>query len=272
MNFIPMNYLQTGTYFGNTNRKIQFNGITLTDTEYTHEYVDWHYHENAYFTFILQGQVIEGNKKESLHCPAGTLLFHYWHDPHYNIKPKGYTRGFHVEIERSWFQQFELKEKQGSFKIQEPLVKLFFHQLLKESFIKDDAQDLSISINLINALSAVFATNDGVEEKKPAWIKKAKEIIHSDQLSNLTLSNLAKELNIHPVHLCRQFQKYFNCGFGEYIRKLRVEKSLILLLNKEMPMTKISFDCCFADQRHFIRCFKEVTKQTPLQYRKVLGA
>jgi len=272
MNFIEMNYLETGTYFGQTNRKIQFNGITITDTEYTHEYVDWHYHENAYFTFILQGQVIEGYKNERLQCPAGTLLFHYWQDPHYNIKPKGFTRGFHVEINRSWFQQFELKEKHGSFKIQEPSVKLFFHQLLKESFIKNNLQELSISVNLVNALSSIFKSNDQIAEKKPTWIRKAKEIIHSGQWPDLSLSALAKELNIHPVHLCRQFHKNFKCSFGQYIRNLKVEKSLILLLDKNMPLTKISFDCGFADQSHFIRCFKEITKQTPLQYRKILEA
>ena len=60
-----MNLLRTGHFFGETNRRICLDGITLTDTEYTHERVDWHYHENAYFTFILQGKLIEGNKKES---------------------------------------------------------------------------------------------------------------------------------------------------------------------------------------------------------------
>ena len=58
-----MNTLQTGQFYGVTNETTTHGGLTLTDTEYTHEHVDWHYHQNAYFTFILDGRVIEANKK-----------------------------------------------------------------------------------------------------------------------------------------------------------------------------------------------------------------
>ena len=70
-----MNLLQTGQFHGQTNKTIHLNGITLTDTEYTLPKVAWHYHENAYFTFILQGNVIEGNKKEIYNCDLLFYLF-----------------------------------------------------------------------------------------------------------------------------------------------------------------------------------------------------
>jgi cupin superfamily acireductone dioxygenase involved in methionine salvage len=61
-----MNTLRNGEYFGKTNDIVTIEELTITDTEYTHPYVDWHYHENAYFTFLLQGNMIEGNKKRNL--------------------------------------------------------------------------------------------------------------------------------------------------------------------------------------------------------------
>ena len=84
--------LTTGQFYGHTNELLQLEGLTLTDTEYTHDYVDWHYHENAYFTFILDGLVLEGNKKETYHCSTGSLLFHNWQESHYISKPPGFTR------------------------------------------------------------------------------------------------------------------------------------------------------------------------------------
>ena len=48
-----MKHLQTGQFHGQTNRTIALEGITLTDTEYTLDKVDWHYHENAYFTYLM---------------------------------------------------------------------------------------------------------------------------------------------------------------------------------------------------------------------------
>ena len=101
-----MKKLLTGQFYGQTNQTIYLDGITLTDTEYTHDKVDWHYHENAYFTFILQGNVIEGNKKEVYNCSEGSLLFHNWQEPHYNIKPTGFTRGFQIELEQKWIDAF----------------------------------------------------------------------------------------------------------------------------------------------------------------------
>jgi len=97
-----MNYLKTGVFYGNTINTLALEGITITDTEYTHSRVDWHYHENTYFTFLLEGKLIEINKKETYLCSPGTLLYHNCQEPHYNIKPEGYSKGFHVEINNSW--------------------------------------------------------------------------------------------------------------------------------------------------------------------------
>ena len=61
-----MFFLRTGHFFGQTNRKIHLNGITLNDKEFTPEHIDWHCHENAFFTFILQGKIIEANKGRAI--------------------------------------------------------------------------------------------------------------------------------------------------------------------------------------------------------------
>jgi AraC family transcriptional regulator len=129
-----MKLLQAGEFHGQTSNTLHMDGIVLTDTEYTQSRVDWHYHENAYFTFILQGNVLEGNKKETYHCSAGSLLFHHWQDPHYNIKPDGFTRGFHVELEASWFKYFSLDKAllQGSINIANIDIKLLSTAFLKK--------------------------------------------------------------------------------------------------------------------------------------------
>lgn len=95
-----MQQLRTWTFFGTTDETVPFDFCTITNTEYTLDKVDWHYHENAYFTFILKGKLLECNKNETYHCTAGSLLFHNCQNTHYNIKPPGDTRGFHVEIKK----------------------------------------------------------------------------------------------------------------------------------------------------------------------------
>jgi len=267
-----MNFLRTGQFFGQTNRTIHLNGIILTDTEYTHRRVDWHFHENAYFTFILQGRMIEGNRKGTYTCSNGSLLFHSWQEPHYNLKPDGYTRGFHVEFTKNCFTDFsfDLDDWQGAFTVENPDIKFLFYKVFRETKIFDDLTAASIQMQLIEIFGHMLRFKQAAQETKPVWVNKLKGILLDSFTEKLSLLNLSHELKIHPVHLSRDFSKYFHCTFGEYVRKMRVEKSLALLPDKNLSLTDIAFQCGFADQSHFLRCFKKINGINPSNYRKLL--
>ncbi len=263
---------QKGEFYGQTNKTISLEGITLTDTIYTHNKVDWHYHENAYFTFILQGNVIEGNKKEVYNCSAGSLLFHNWQEPHYNIKPEGFTRGFHIELEKCWFDNldFETINLQGSINIENPDLKFLLYKIFRETKFDDSSTQLSIQLLLLETLSKMLQNNKTETFKKPIWVSEINMILNDQFSDSLTLQYLSKTLNIHPVHLSRDFSKYFNCSLGEYIRKLKVQKSLQLISQKKLDLTTIAFDCGFSDLSLFTRCFKEINGINPSEYKKIL--
>lgn len=267
-----MKHLQTGQFHGQTNQTIKLDGITLTDTEYTLDKVDWHYHENAYFTFILQGKVIEGNKKEVYNCEAGSLLFHNWQEPHYNIKPPGFTRGFHIELAHQWFKEldFNLDSLTGSINISNPELKLLLYKIFRESKADDAVTAMSVQTLLLQLLSRMERDNKTTIYKNPAWVAQLKELLHENFADQWSLNELSTELGIHPVHLSRDFSKYFHCNIGEYIRKLKVEKSLSLLSQKNKSLSDIAFECGFADQSHFARCFKAITGINALEHRKIV--
>ncbi|HEX8039040.1 MAG TPA: helix-turn-helix domain-containing protein, partial [Chryseosolibacter sp.] len=105
----------------------------------------------------------------------------------------------------------------------------------------------------------------------PSWAKELKEIIQ-DQLDtslSLSLTQVSKTLNVHPSYLSREFSKYFdNLSFGDYIRKLRIEKALQLLNESNYSLGEIAYLTGFSDQSHFNRIFKKFTGKTPSAYRK----
>lgn len=265
-----MNTLYNGEFFGQTNETLNFDGLTITDTEYTHPYVDWHYHENAYFTFLIQGNMKEGNKKEIYDCSAGTLLYHHWEDAHYNIKPDIFTRGFHIEISESWFEKFQISHNkiEGSLNIKNPSLQLSIHQIFKETKMNDLSFELSVHQHLLAIFSQLSGKNESTD-KKPGWVHKIEEMLRENFIEKQSLTELSKILDIHPVHLSRDFQKHFNCSLGEYIRKLKINKS-ITLLHTSQSLSETALECGFADQSHFIRSFKENTGITPLHYRNLL--
>ncbi|RDC64241.1 chromate resistance protein ChrB domain-containing protein [Adhaeribacter pallidiroseus] len=113
------------------------------------------------------------------------------------------------------------------------------------------------------------------EKKKiPVWATELKEIIQDQMDTNLSLSlkAISEDLNVNPAYLSREFSKYFdNLTFGEYIRKLRIEKATQLLNAPQHSLSEIAYLTGFSDQSHFTRIFKKYTGQNPSDYRKNLA-
>jgi AraC-like DNA-binding protein len=109
--------------------------------------------------------------------------------------------------------------------------------------------------------------------KVPEWAKELKEIIQ-DQIDtnlNLSLTGLSETLQVHPAYLSREFSKYFDdLSFGDYIRKLRIDKAIQLLNTTTHSLTEIAYLTGFSDQSHFTRIFKKYTGKSPSAYKKTL--
>lgn len=109
--------------------------------------------------------------------------------------------------------------------------------------------------------------------KAPAWAKELREMIQDQLDTNMSLSlqQVSHDLEINPSYLSREFSKYFeNLSFGDYIRKLRIEKATNLLVTTNYPLTEIAYLTGFSDQSHFNRIFKKQMGMTASEYRKTL--
>ncbi len=114
-----------------------------------------------------------------------------------------------------------------------------------------------------------YLKHKSTSKKTPAWVKELKEIIQDQVDTNITLKQLSKDVNIHPAYLSREFSKHFdNLSFGEYLRKLRIEKAIEYLDTSSYSLTKIAYLTGFSDQSHFSRIFKKHTGKNPSAYRK----
>jgi AraC-like DNA-binding protein len=265
--------LKEGHYFGETNQKLQFNGITITDTVYTHDYVDWHSHENPYFTFLLKGGLIEENKKERYTLQPGSLLFHNWQDFHRNSKPPIFTRGAHVEINRVWAKNldFDIDKIEGSIKINRSNIKNLFFKILLESKHQDSFNEASIEFSLLQILSSFDQGNKKLSTKKPSWFNRLEELIYENHEEKITLNKVSSELNLHPVYVSRAFHKYVGISFGRYCREIRLNKALNAILMNEHKLTHIAHLSNYYDQSHMGEDFKKNLQHSPKQVWKMLG-
>ena len=116
-----------------------------------------------------------------------------------------------------------------------------------------------------------FIKQKAAKKKTPDWVKELKEIIQDQVDTNLNLTDISKSLAINPSYLSREFSRHFNnLSFGEYIRKLRIEKAVVLMETTSYSLTEIAYLTGFSDQSHFTRIFKQHFAKSPSAYKKEL--
>lgn len=99
-------------------------------------------------------------------------------------------------------------------------------------------------------------------------------MIYSYLLSNfkkaITLSDIATYVKLNSTSLCR----YFKQGTGKTIfgclNEMRIEHACKLLSHSNLTISQIAYEVGFNNLSHFNKQFKNVTKQTPTEYKKYL--
>jgi AraC-like DNA-binding protein len=127
---------------------------------------------------------------------------------------------------------------------------------------------------LLDVYHKFIKQKSGKKKQTPAWVKELREIIQDQIDTNLALSlrQVSESLNVHPAYLSREFSKHFeDLSFGDYIRKLRIEKAIQMLKESSYSLSEIAYMTGFSDQSHFTRIFKRHTGKNPLAFKKSLS-
>ena len=269
-----MRILTKGQYYGDQNLEIDFNGILLSRYTYNQgRPTDWHYHENPYFMYVLNGNMKDCNTKTTTLCPSGSLMFNNWQEPHFGSKHSEHASGFHLEFEKGWLKKngIDLNLWEGSQRIDHPKLHAIFGQIYKEFLLADTYSDASIELLLVQVCDALSDLKQTEKVDSPTWVAGLKELLHYET-GPLNLDYLSKTLDVHPVHLSRAAPKYLSTSLGSYIRLQKLKQALPLLLNPSISLTEIAYQVGFSDQSHFNRVFKSYFKCNPREYRKTFKA
>lgn len=264
-----MKILTKGTYYGAMNAEREMNGILFSEYDYLTKRTDWHYHENPYFMYVLQGDLYDVNKKRKTTCPSGSFLLHNWQEPHFNSKESTYARGFHIEFEKSWFEKnnIDINLWEGSTLIRNPKLHHILAKLYREFRCDDIYSEISCELLVSELCENIEQEKVYQMEKNPPWLTSLIEIIHQTN-GPFNLKALSDQLVIHPGHLSRSIPKYFSTTLGDYIRQVKIKKAVDFMLSTNKPLFDICYECGFSDQSHFSRNFKHYLGMTPKEFRK----
>ena len=86
------------------------------------------------------------------------------------------------------------------------------------------------------------------------------------------LQNLAQRLGMSVSSLCHHFKQETGVSPIRYAMERRLEKSLMLLADKNVSIADIADQTGFSDRYHFSKTFKARYGTTPVQMRRNLAA
>jgi AraC family transcriptional regulator len=261
--------LESGRYLGLNKRSWNAKGVYVSETEYHSKVFEgWHYHENSHITFILQGGNREQRNAREFQAVPGSIAFYPSGELHRNLNTKHPSRNVNVEIQHDFSSHYNLNMNAFNATTANCAgAKFTLLKVYRECLTNDEHSSTSIHQLLLNFIDATSSTKKGIYN--PQWARLIIETINDRWNENISLDELAKLVQVHPVTISKFFPKYYQCTHGEYVRKLRIEKATALIRTSQLSLTEIAHQCGFFDQSHFIRIFKQTTGFLPGRYKNL---
>jgi xylan 1,4-beta-xylosidase len=146
----------------------------------------------------------------------------------------------------------------------------------EESMVKATGYQTIIS-SFINALFGIMIRNfylvlktddDYIAESNLQRLSNIISYLDSHYTERITLQELADNLHMNYYYLSHFFKDTAGVSFQDYLNNLRVDKSLSLLSNNDLGVTRIAYDIGFSNSKAYTKAFREKFGVIPSEYRK----
>jgi len=272
----PAPQLPFGRFFGRAAAERQVAGFRLAQFRPTlpNCQVEPHRHDDAHFVFVLRGRYetsaalpSDGSPPRIIYSPPGTL--------HRDCFAAG------TDLAAAAFATLSISpgtmaEVEAETMLPEdgvcvaasavPLVR----RLLSEAGGVDDLSAVVAEALCWELLQRTGATRAATDSAGPAWIARARELLRDSAFSvgPRSVSEIARELGVHPVHFARRFRAAFGHSPGEYLRRCRLERARRMVQRTSAPLAEIAAAAGFADQSHLSNAFRRAFGMTPGSFRR----
>ena len=109
----------------------------------------------------------------------------------------------------------------------------------------------------------ILALSAPANDPKQKLVTDAKEYIKSHIYDKLSLSDVAKAINISPNYLSSLFKSHNNIKLTDYITMLKIEKAQELLKKDHLKIYQVSERLGFESPQYFSKVYKKYTAHSP---------
>ena len=140
-------------------------------------------------------------------------------------------------------------------------------------------ENFEIIIGLFEILSILSESNEisfvnneaytlAADESKNDRLSEVYQYVKENYKEDISLNEIAKIANVTPTSFCRMFKLKTKKSFIEYLNEIRVSHACKLLIETDMGMSEIAYECGHKTASNFNRLFKKLTGTTPKEYKK----
>lgn len=228
-----------------------------------------HGHREAHIVYVLGGEYhtdAEGERARDgsylIYSPPGT-----YHSDHM-LGAGGF---FTISIDEGWLDTLDMSLPCVPTTISDAAPHALVGQLRRrfsqwDANVPTDAE--SIALELLGAIAA----RPHRERRPPKWLAVVERQIRDRLRDNISIGELAREINIHPVHLARTFHAVHGCTPSEYVRNRRCELVIELLSHSRKSLAEIAALSGFADQSHLSAVFRRTFGTSPGRFRRIVSS
>jgi AraC-like DNA-binding protein len=140
-------------------------------------------------------------------------------------------------------------------------------------------KDFEIIIGLFEILSILsestdlsFVNNDVYsienDQTKKDRLSDVFEYVKENFKEDISLIAISKIANLTPTSFCRMFKLKTKKHFVEYLNEIRVSNACKFLIETDMSISEIAYECGYKTVSNFNKLFKKLTTTTPKEYQK----
>ncbi len=132
-------------------------------------------------------------------------------------------------------------------------------------------KDLLLLSTLFELLGTIYIqhhyTDNFQDSKNTNRFRPLLDYIDSTFMNSITTADMANICKMSPNHFLKVFHEYFNQAPHEFLNTYRLERASVLLINTDLSITDIAYNCGFYDASYFVKVFKKHKGITPKKFR-----
>ena len=106
---------------------------------------------------------------------------------------------------------------------------------------------------------------DSIDEGQDEKMNKIYKYIMANFKEQISIDQLASEVNMTKTSFCRFFKKRTNKSFVQYVNGIRIGYACKLLYTEAYNMSEAAYESGFENISNFNKQFMKIKKQTPSQ-------